>query len=479
MRIFSSTLIRLTSWYVGVLALILISFALITYFLFSSVIRSQIDSSLSEIAGSFEKTVRGELADEEEQNNPDKILDAINEATVNDGFKNYKVFVFSADKKLLTSTKINKFETEISNNNASDWFKNFNGNSNIEVFAINDEAFRVLFYPLQVGDKRFTLLIFHPLEEQEDLLEKIRFAFLITIPLALMFASFGGYFLARKSFKPIAEMNEKAEEITARNLHERLPVENESDELGRLAVTFNRLLSRLNLSFEQQKRFMADASHELRTPVAIVRGEAEVSLTKDDRKSSEYRETIAIMQKEAERMSKIIEDLFTLSRADAGENPVQKKSVYLEDILEDIVKSFRSIAAKRDILLVLENKDEMPMLADEQLLQRLFSNLIDNAIKYTKTFVEINATIQNGNYKIEISDDGNGIPAENQTHIFERFYRVDSARSRQKNLTTGSGAGLGLSISKWITEIHNGTIELTKSDAEGSVFTVKFPIPRK
>lgn len=119
------------------------------------------------------------------------------------------------------------------------------------------------------------------------------------------------------------------------------------------------------------------------------------------------------------------------------------------------------------------------MNADEQLLQRLFSNLIDNAIKHTETFVKITAEIENETYRIEISDDGKGIPLEDQTQIFDRFYRVDSARSRQKNLSTGSGAGLGLSISKWIAEIHKGTLKLTKSDGNGSVFTVKFPISKQ
>ncbi|MGI8670718.1 MAG: sensor histidine kinase [Aridibacter sp.] len=479
MRIFTSTLIRLTAWYVGVLAFILILFALITYFLFNAVMLLQIDTTSAEVAAAFEKTVIDEFSDEEEQNNPDKLTDAVNEATINVGFKNYKVIVFSADINLIAASKTDKFDTDISMRIALEWLAKFSRNSNIEDFVIGDKSFRVLFYPFQVQDKKFNLLVVHPLEEQLDLLQKIRYAFLITVPLALIFASFGGYFLARKSFKPIAEMNEKAEEITARNLHERLPVENEFDELGRLAETFNRLLSRLDLSFEQQKRFMADASHELRTPVAIVRGEAEVSLTKDNRKPTEYRETISIMQKEAERMSKIIEDLFTLSRADAGENPVQKKFVYLEDILEDIVKSFRSIAAKRDISILFDSKTEMPLQADEQLLQRLFSNLVDNAVKHSKTFVKINAARENGNYRIEISDDGSGIPAENQKHIFERFYRADFARSRSKNSSVGSGAGLGLSISKWIAEIHNGTIELTKSNTDGSVFTVKFSIPQK
>ncbi len=201
---------------------------------------------------------------------------------------------------------------------------------------------------------------------------------------------------------------------------------------------------------------MADASHELRTPVAIVRGEAEVSLTKDDRESSEYRETISIMQNEAKRMSRIIEDLFTLTRADAGENPVQKKSVYLEDILADTVKSFRSIASKRNVNLTLETNNEMPTQADEQLLHRLFSNLLDNAIKHAKTAVNINAAIENGIYKIRFSDDGEGISIENQPHIFERFFRVDKARSRQKESPVGV-------VPDSVCQSANGSSKLTKA----------------
>jgi heavy metal sensor kinase len=477
MKIFSSTKIRLTFWYVGVLALILILFAAATYFLFDSVLRYQTDSTLAEIATSFENTAYRELEDEDIKNNKEKVGDAIRDATVEVSFKNYKLFVFSSDKTLLSETETTKLDTDIPSETAQKWLAGFtqNGSASMNDYTNNDETFRVYYHSFKINEKDFYLLVVHPLEESEDLLEKVRYAFLITVPLALIFASLGGYLLVRKSLAPIAEMSEKAEEITARNLHERLPVENEEDELGRLARTFNRLLARLNLSFEQQQRFMADASHELRTPVSIVRGEAEVSLTKDNRKSSEYRETIEIMQKEAERMSRIIEDLFTLARADAGENPLQKHSIYLEDILNDTVKAFRSIASKRGIDLSLETKNEMPMKADEQMLKRLFANLIDNAIKHTKTKVNIIASLENGTYKIDFSDDGEGIAVEDQTQIFERFYRVDKARSRQKEATVGSGAGLGLSISKWISEIHNGTLELTKSDLHGSVFSVTFP----
>lgn len=477
-KIFSSTKIRLTFWYVGVLALILILFAGATYFFFDYVLRFQTDSTLAEIATSFENTANLELEDEDDKQNVDLILEAIRDATVEVSFKNYKIFVFSSDKTLLSQTKTTKLDTDIPTETAEQWLSKFtkNGSANQDDFASDDESFRVHYHPFQIQGKSFYLIVIHPLEDTEDLLEMVRYAFLITIPLALLLASFGGFLLMRKSFAPIAEMSEKAEAITARNLHERLPVENEEDELGRLARTFNRLLARLNLSFEQQQRFMADASHELRTPVAIVRGEAEVSLTRDDRKSAEYRETISIMQREAERMSRIIEDLFTLARADSGENPVTQKSVYVEDILAETVKAFRSLALRDGINLSLNTQDEMPMQADEQLLKRLFSNLLANALKYTKTSININAQLENGIYKIVFSDDGEGVPIENQAHIFERFYRADKARVRQKDSPAGSGAGLGLSISKWIAEVHNGTIELTKSDSQGSVFTVNFPV---
>lgn len=478
MRIFSSTILRLILWYVGILALVLILFASLTYFLFSSVMRDQIDSTLSEIVAAFEKTVNNEFSGEDGNHRGDEAFEAIREATMDIGFKNYKVFVFSSDGKPIAVSKTGKSETEILPEAASNWLTAFDAKTELQNFRIDDETVRVLFSKIQVENKSFQILVVHPLEEYEQLLEKIRYAFLISVPLALIFASFGGYFLAHKSFEPVAEMNEKAEKITAQNLHERLPVKNEYDEIGRLASSFNRLLSRLDLSFEQQKRFMADASHELRTPVSIVRGEAEVSLTKKERSETEYRETIQIMGKEAERMSTIIEDLFTLSRADSDENSISIRSVYLEDILQSTVKGFRSIASKNGISLLLNSKAEMPMLADERLLERLFTNLIDNGLKHAKTKVMITAGIKEGAYAITFEDDGSGILNENRDQIFERFFREDAARSRKKGHFRGSGAGLGLSISRWIAEVHQGTLKLNKSDKNGSFFTVELPVSK-
>ena len=253
------------------------------------------------------------------------------------------------------------------------------------------------------------------------------------------------------------------------------PVENEDDELGRMAKTFNDLLARLNRSFEHQKRFMADASHELRTPVSIVRGEAEVSLLKKDRDASEYRETIAIMQKEAERMSRIIEDLFTLARADSGAYSLSKSSIFVDDVLADTVKAFRTLAQKHDVSIEFSENGDMPILADEFLLRRLFTNLIDNSLKHARSKVKVESDTKNGNYEIIISDDGSGIPAASQDRVFERFFRVNKSRLEGDRSLVGSGAGLGLAISKWIAEMHDGSLKLMKSDAQGTVITVVLP----
>lgn len=477
MKIFSSTKIRLTFWFVGTLSVILLLFSVAAYFLVESAVRNQTDATLSEIADAFENSVQKELTDEDAEQEGKTIEEAIHESVSEVSFKNYKIVVFSKVDAVLTPSINSGQGSGNSIEDTKTWLNETPDKTSLQTntFGNESEKFRVHFRPIQIRGETLYLQIIHPLQERGALLAKIGYAFLIIVPLAIFLASFGGYLLVRKSLSPINQMSEKAEEITARNLDERLPVENETDELGRLARTFNRLLARLNLSFEQQQRFMADASHELRTPVAIIRGEADVNLAKERRSTDEYRETIEIMQKEAERMSIIIEDLFALARADAGENAFHKTPVYVEDILADTVKAFRSITAKNGIQIHFENSQEMSMDADQLLLNRLFSNLLDNAVKHAKSTVTITTSLNYKTLEIKFSDDGEGIPAESQSHIFDRFYRADKVRSRQKESLTGSGAGLGLSISKWIVEVHNGKLALLESDHRGSVFSIKFP----
>lgn len=474
---FNSAKMRLTLWYAGVLALVLALFAVLTYLLFAYTLQNQTNQTLSEIAGVFETTAIREFEDEDGAAGSRKGGEAIRDAATELAFKDYQVFVFSPDNRLIAATKIADSDTRISPETAESQLSFFSSKpaADFSDFENAGETFRAFFYPFKLRNQNYRLLVVHSLDDQNELLARIGYAFLISVPLALLFAGFGGYFLAKKSLAPIAEMSRKAEDITAKNLHERLPVKNERDELGSLAGKFNELLARLDESFEQQRRFMADASHELRTPVAIVRGEADVILGREKRNEAEYRESFLIVQSEAERMTRIIEDLFTLARVDAGQQPLQKDAIYLDEILSEAVKSFRTVATERGITLKYKPTEEMKFSGDAQLLRRLFSNLIDNALKHAKSSVKIRAERRADSYEISVSDDGAGIPEAAQPHIFERFYRVDLARSRNANISAGSGAGLGLAISKFIAETHDGKLALQNSDENGSTFTVKLP----
>jgi heavy metal sensor kinase len=268
-------------------------------------------------------------------------------------------------------------------------------------------------------------------------------------------------------------MGERAARINAANLGERLPVGNARSELGRLARTFNELLARLDTSFEQQRRFMADASHELRTPVAIVCGESEVALSQPSRSAEEYRESLMILHEEGRRLMRIVEDLFTLARADAGQHRLVKVNFYLDEAVLAGVRAVRSLAARHGVALRHEHSGgDMPLRGDEGLVRRMVLNLLDNAIKYTPAGGEVSVELarEGSGYSIRINDTGGGVPAEAQRHIFERFYRADKARSR-----CDGGAGLGLSIASWIAEAHGGHVKLESTGEGGSTFLVTLP----
>ncbi len=220
---------------------------------------------------------------------------------------------------------------------------------------------------------------------------------------------------------------------------------------------------------------MADASHELRTPVAILRGEAEVALSQQARPVEEYRESLSVLHKEAQRLTHIVEDLFTLTRADAGQYPLQPSDFYLDELIVECVHSARTLALAKKISLAFDDAAEAPIHADESLLRRMVLNLLDNAIKYTPEGgrVTVQCRCEHGEYALSITDTGTGIPAELRPRIFERFFRADQARSRSES--DGGGAGLGLAISRWIAMAHQGRLELTRSDSTGSTFTAYLP----
>jgi heavy metal sensor kinase len=478
-----SVRVRLTFWYTTVLALVLILLAVVTYFIYARNSKQRTDSDLAELSDAFVTTVQAELKD---QMGPDGLKTAGLEAIFEHRFRDHIFIVLDASGKPVVSSwdlpaaaPIDRFTLDQALHESS-FPRSVQASSRPDSVFITlrggRNGYRGFSRKISLDNQLCTVLALQSLHAREEMLEDIRATFAWTIPIALLLASAGGYFLARKSLAPVVAMSSQAGRIGATNLHERLAVQNERDELGQLARSFNSLLDRLSESFERQRRFMADASHELRTPVAILRGEAEVALSQQARSPEEYRESLSVLQQEAERLTHIVEDLFTLTRADAGQYPLQPRAFYLEELIGECMHAARTLASAKNITLNFELSPEAPIRADESLLRRMILNLLDNAIKYTPEGGHVTVACRRAGdeYALSISDSGTGIPAEMQPRIFERFFRADQARSRSEG--NGVGAGLGLSISRWIAEAHHGRLELTRSDSTGSTFTAYLPV---
>jgi two-component system, OmpR family, sensor kinase len=327
---------------------------------------------------------------------------------------------------------------------------------------------------------RYLIAAEQPTAEVVTTLSLLRNALLIAVPILLVFTLAAGSFLAERSLAPIAAMTQRARTIGERNLDARLPIANERDEFGELALVFNELLDRLERAFgqlegafAQMRQFLADASHELRTPLAAVRGEVQVAL-KRPRTSDEYRESLAVIHEETLHMSRIVEDLFMLARADAGERPLDRRNFYLDETVAECCRIARPLAEERGVSLTVEpSLDGLEIEGDEDLLRRVVLNLVDNAVKYTEAggAVRVAVTREGDHARLDVSDTGIGIAPEELERIFERFYRVDRARVRSVG-----GAGLGLSIVRWTVEEHGGSVTVKTEPGRGSTFTVLLPI---
>jgi len=320
------------------------------------------------------------------------------------------------------------------------------------------------------------IAICQPMEDASGDLELLGGILCLAIPFTMILTAAGGWFLARKSLAPVVVMSECARRIGAKNLSERLPVINPHDELGNLATTFNELLARLHRALMQQRQFMADASHELRNPVSVIRTTSEVMMGRVERGVSEYREALARIGDQARRVTRIIEDMFTLARADAGGRELKPQDFYLDELVTEAARAAGALAERKGVNIECAPALETLYRGDEELLRQMLLNLLDNAIKYTPEEGKISLRLVQGDssHIITIADTGVGIPIEARPHIFERFYRADKARSRVGE-ANGVGVGLGLSIAKWITEAHGGRLTLQHSDSDGSVFVVSLP----
>ena len=322
----------------------------------------------------------------------------------------------------------------------------------------------------------YIVVVGSSLEPTDEELESLRRILAYIVPLSLVVAGIGGWFLARRSLSPVVAMADRARKIGVESLNARLPVANPRDELGLLAATFNELLSRLESSVEQQRQFMADASHELRTPVNIARTAARVALQQPTRAEPEYREALAVVEQETIRLSRLVDDMFTLTRADAGSYPVRATPMYLDELIDEVARASSVVAATREVSIAVECVHPAPFTGDEDLIRRLVINVIDNAVRFSPAGGAVRVALDRagGDYAISVTDQGPGIAAEVQSRIFERFYRVDEARSRHG--ASDGGAGLGLALARWIAQAHGGEIRLATSSRLGSTFVITLPL---
>ncbi|HWO00546.1 MAG TPA: ATP-binding protein [Blastocatellia bacterium] len=319
---------------------------------------------------------------------------------------------------------------------------------------------------------RFLIEAGAPLKQSESVLHGLLLTFAVGLPLVVAVAIAGGYVVMRRALAPVGEITRTAEQITSRNLSERLPEAQTGDELEALSIALNRMIARIEHSFRHVNRFSADASHELRTPLTVLRGELEGIAQRPDL-PLDLRETIGSTLEETERLSKIVESLLAISRLDAGEALMTRERFDLNELVTDTADQMRLLAEDKQIALKCAASGPVEVEGDQGRVKQIVVNLVDNAIKYTPEGgkVEISVGALNGSAVLEVADSGVGIPSEAIAHVFERFYRVDKARSRQMG-----GAGLGLSIVKSICTAHQGRVRVESADGKGSRFTVELPL---
>ena len=294
----------------------------------------------------------------------------------------------------------------------------------------------------------------------------------IGLPVMVLLIGFTGYIVAGRAIQPVEAMAQRAGRISAEHLNERLHIENPDDELGRLGTAFNQTLARLETSFEQLRRFTADASHELRTPLTAIRSVGEVALqTHGD--APYYRDMIGSMLEEVDRLTRLVESLLTISRADAGHIHLQKSSVRLLDLAQESAALLDVLAEEKNQKIVVDGDPSVTTQADRLILRQALINLIDNAVKYSPAGGRIRVDVHaaDGNAVVKVRDSGPGIPPEHMEKVFERFYRVDKARSRAEG-----GAGLGLSIVQWSVSAHGGKVELDRNEESGCAFVIHLPL---
>ncbi len=346
-----------------------------------------------------------------------------------------------------------------------------------ETLDIERHPLRFYSEPVTVNGTPYTVQVAAPMHEAFEALEWFRLMLFFAAPVLLVAASIGGYWISKRALDPVDEISRAAQHISIENLTDRLPVPQTGDQLQRLSETLNQMFSRLEGSVRRIKQFTADASHELRAPVALIRTTAEVAVWKRNRPAGEYLEALDDILQESERTSQVVDSMMLLARADSGKETLDWMPADASIIVRDAAEQGEKLARSHGLEFTVNVPDApIPIQGDAGALRRALLILMDNAAKYTPQggSIEVTAATRNGLAVISVADTGMGIADVDLQHIFDRFWRADKARSREHG-----GAGLGLSIAKWIAEMHGGGMNVESELGKGSVFYLRVPLDRR
>ena len=452
--------VRLAAWYFVVLCLAFGAFSFFAFFEVRGSIQSAVDEGLRDRAADIRELL-------ERQSSPEQVKHELTEASSLRGEDDILQIAETHGEWVYSSVSALRYGLQLARpGKPGEKFQ-------FSTMYSKGMPLRLLNGQLRAGDKVYDVQIAAPMDDFYDAVNRFRLVLLFSVPVLLLVASAGGYWLSRKAVAPVGEIARLAQSISEHELSKRLPILQTGDELQSLSETLNEMFGRLESAFKRVTQFTADASHELRTPIALMRARTEVALRKQ-RSETDYRETLLRIHQELERTSALIENLMTLARADSGSEPLQVAPTNLSDILLEISEPARLLAEGKSIQYD-QRLPETPLWVSGNApsLRRLFLILIDNAVKYTPREGSISVVLcaSDGAAVTEIRDTGVGISPADLPHIFERFYRADESRSRESG-----GTGLGLSIAKWIAEAHHGKISVTRNLGEGSVFRVQMPL---
>jgi heavy metal sensor kinase len=451
--------LRLTAWYFAILAVVLCAFGVTAYIEMRHSIRQTVDEELQIRAEGVHQLIERVVQRGQKEDLPDGLRE---HTELRQGGALLQV----SDEQgnwLYRSTVMSDYGVPRTSSNAR----------RVSEFMGKDVPLRIWNLKVNVGGENYLIQSAFEMDDFYEALYHFELMLYISIPTLLLCAAGGGYWISTRALAPVDQITQTARTISAQNLSSRLLVPDTGDELQRLSETLNGMLERLEAAFKKITQFTADASHELRTPVAVMRTRAELSLRKA-RSADEYREVIAEVLAELEKTSALIEQLMFLARADSGAETLHFTPTNVTEVLQEACHQGSALAEAKQIGFKEEiTNSPLWIQGDASSLRRLFLILIDNAVKYTPVNGQVEVSLQrNDGFAVaEVRDTGIGIAEADMPNVFERFYRADKARTRELG-----GVGLGLSIGRWITEVHSGTIEVHSAPGRGSIFQIRLPI---